>query len=314
MGTRAPKGLSVATGTVFHYTDAGALLGIVESRVLWASEANGLNDRAEVRYGWAKVRSWLEEQAASEEIDLLRIHAAKPINEEHEVFILSASTRPDDANQWRLYANSGRGYAVELDTNEWMVAVSGGANVKNPHPGTTHVWMAGEVSADLTPWMHVLYEHNDIATALEALVDEIQTRRAAIESTGEELDEKQWGLQELSDHAYTRLATIAHLIKGPGFAGESEVRIVATFARAEAHIQYRASEYGVVGFVELAACPNGRGPIRVFHRDEVDQPLPIRTVRIGPLLQPEHGPSVRGLLRKNDLADVAVEFSRVPLR
>lgn len=319
MSTAPPNGSRVATGSVYHYTDAGALLGIVENRVLWASEANGLNDRAEVRQGWAKVRAWLESQPDCEDVGLLRMQAERPEKEEHEVFILSASTRPDDANQWRLYANGGRGYAVEFDASEWMVAVTGSKDARNPNPGKTHLWTVGQVLADVTPWMHVLYEQSDIASALEALVDDIRARRVMLESeahsvSGDALEEVGWGFQQLTEDAYSQLATIAHLIKEPGFAGESEVRIVATFARADAHIKYRASTYGVVGYVELAACPSGRGPIRVYHRDEVDQPLPIRSIRLGPLLQIEHGASVRGFLRKNGLDDVAVEHSQVPLR
>jgi hypothetical protein len=37
--------------TVWHYTNAAGLLGILRSNVLWATDAFFLNDAAEVTYG-----------------------------------------------------------------------------------------------------------------------------------------------------------------------------------------------------------------------------------------------------------------------
>lgn len=38
-------------------------IGAVQSKELWATEATGMNDVAEVRQGWSCIRSWLEDQA-----------------------------------------------------------------------------------------------------------------------------------------------------------------------------------------------------------------------------------------------------------
>jgi hypothetical protein len=310
--TSSPSGVVVATDPIFHYTDARALLGIVQDRVLWASEAAGMNDRAEVRQGWKKIRAWLKNQPATDALDLLRAHAKEPLKRSHEVFVLCGSTRPDDANQWRLYANGGAGYAVELDPKTQLIV----ATDKKVAPVTSSrmsLAAAGDV-IEVGPWMHVIYEEDQIATALQALVDQIEADSASILSSTVDANTKDQALQDVSEHAYSDLAEIAHLIKEPGFAGENEVRIVTTFFMAERHIKYRAGAYGVMGYTELVTNPAGHATFRVLPKVEAVLSLPIKSFRLGPLLHKEHVESVVSILRNHGLAGVTVERSRVPLR
>ena len=138
--TQTP-GVRAATEPVFHYTDGNGLIGIAHRGVLWASEAAGLNDRAEIRQGWAKIRAWLDSQPDGEIIELFKNHAASPLRDSHEVFVVCGSTRGDDANQWRLYANKGAGYAVELDPKQQLVVVT-----DNPPPLRRSPRWAGSTS------------------------------------------------------------------------------------------------------------------------------------------------------------------------
>jgi hypothetical protein len=85
----------------------------------------------------------------------------------------------------------------------------------------------------------------------------------------------------------------------------------------EALIRYRAAAHGVVGYAVLAESPGG--PRRTVLRPEpgkmaVVTSLPVKSVRLGPLLREEQVSTVTGLLRSLDLRHVDVLTSDVPLR
>jgi Protein of unknown function (DUF2971) len=316
-----PRSLREATEPVFHYTSSNGLLGIVESKCVRASEASGLNDKAEIRQGWSSINDWLSTQPASDAIDLLRDFAADPMQAKHEIFVLSGSTASDDANQWRLYAQGGSGYAIEFDPSVELVAVS-----KTWAPPVAPAASRGTVDirigdvVTVSPWFHVLYTGAKAVAALEELVASVESEVDTIDSTSTDTEERDVRYEELKGDAYEALATIAHLIKASGFSGENEVRVVTSFLFAEQHIQYRAGEHGIVGFTSLTTTPTGHPTSRVLRPSStgtastLGTSLPVRSVRLGPLLNIEHENTVRAFLRKNGLGTATVTSSAVPLR
>lgn len=319
-----PPSLREAAGPVYHYTSSIGLLGLVESGCMWASEATSLNDLAEVRHGWDVVNAWLAKQPASEAIELLTQLADDPLEEKHEVFVLSGSTAPDDANQWRLYAQNGNGYAIELDATVELAAISDAPkakqSVKASGGGRTINlgWFLGE-SATVSPWYHVLYTDSQAATALQELVTTTARELPRLETATDEVE-----YAELRDVLYGQaleaLGAIAHLIKGSGFSGEREVRVVATFLLANQHIRYRSGPHGIVSYGVLTRAPKGHPSNRVMHWPKKSdgprpgKPLPIRSVRLGPLLNEEHISTVQRLLVSNNLESAKVMRSNVNLR
>ncbi len=322
-----PPSIRRANGSVFHYTSAAGLLGLVEGGSLWASEATSLNDLAEVRHGWEVVKSWLLQQPPSESAELLSEMAENPLEQEHEVFVLSGSTAPDDANQWRLYAQGGNGYSVEIDPAVRLAAFSDAPEaervIDDGSGGTTIniAWFFSE-NASVSPWYHVMYTVDETETALRELLASTAKAISSMKAPGRELDDADRSEERdvLHGKALEALGTIAHLTKEPGFSGENEVRTVATFLAADEHIRYRPGTHGIIGYGLLCPCPDGHPFGRVFHRpggiegSRPAGPLPIRSVRLGPLLHDEHVSTVRRLLSRNDLGDTDVEFSAVRLR
>lgn len=319
-----PSFLREATGPVYHYTSSVGLLGLVESGCLWASEATSLNDLAEVRHGWEVVKAWLAKQPSSGAIDLLTEMAEDPLEEKHEVFVLSASTAGDDANQWRLYGQSGNGYAVELDAGVSLAAISDAPEANRTitsASGSSTInlgWLLGE-NATVSPWYHVLYSEAEAATALEQLLEATARELPRLEAASDE--EEFMELRDvLNGKALEALGTIAHLLKGPGFAGEREVRVVASFLLADQHIRYRPGPNGIVSFGLLTRAPKGHPTTQVLHwskkrsKKRPGKPLPIGSVRLGPLLNEEHANTVKRLLVVNKLKSAVVTFSRVMLR
>lgn len=280
---------------------------------MWASDASGLNDRAEVRQGWEKINVWLSRQAKDDSaIELLRRHARDPHRSGHEVFVLCASTRPDDANQWRLYASHGAGYTVELDPAV-PLTVRTDKGLASRSDGSLGLSSFGD-SVEVGPWMHVLYEDEEIDRAMTVLVHDLRARIESIETEGVEEEEVDSEMEWVVEQAYQDLAEIAHLIKEPGFSGENEVRIVTTFLMwSKQHVKYRPGTYGILGYAELVTRPDGVSN-RVVTKEEAGQPLPIKSVRLGPLLDEEHVDSVDSFMRNSGFRDVDVSKSAVPLR
>jgi hypothetical protein len=310
-----PAALRNATGAVFHYTSANGLLAIAKTGTVRASEAASLNDLAEVRQGWAAIRRLLQGFDESPGRELLVELADFPLDAAHEVFMLCASTVGDDANQWRLYAEGGRGYALGLDATVQLCAYSKyEAEAPPPEPGrVSFAWLAD--TANVTPWLHVLYSENEVQDALAELLVRVDARFAYLQTVPN--DDAPGEYETIKSSAHGALATIAHLVKSPGFVGENEVRVVATFVSGGDKIGYRSGANGIVGYTTLTQAPNGNGE-RVLRPIKGQQPaqtrLPLKSVRLGPLLSPEHPNTVKGFLGSLSLGDVVVARSQVPLR
>ena len=312
-----PAVVRKASGSVFHYTSAQGLLSIMPSGKVWASEASSLNDLAEVRQGWETIFKLLKTFPHSEAQRLLIDSVERPMKATHEVFVLSASTAGDDANQWRLYADGGRGYVLEVDGTVQLTAFS---TLPAPTPGKPS--KPGRISfqkaldsASVTPWLHVLYKKTEIEEALDELLASVDGEISNINRISEE-DEQLFAFEGLRDDAYEALATIAHLIKTPGFSGENEVRVVATFVIRGDQIGYRAGTNGVIGYATLTQAPHGHASSVL--RPEPGAPaqtvLPVKSVRLGPLLAKEHENTIRGFLHRHGQRDIAITRSEIPLR
>lgn len=316
-----PPSLDVYTGQAFHYTSARGLLETLKGQQIWASSSSSLNDLGEVRQGWDLVRETLEGMPDSSTTETLRSLAEDELSGRHEVFVLSASTRDDDAAQWRLYADQGRGFAIGLDAAVPLAAVS-----KVPKPliaappakRRTFSFTGVKDAVNVSPWRRVLYDPLQVRQAIEELIPLVEAEERSITGT-KCLPEEEVSLawDDLRTQAYDVLATLAHLSKSPGFAGEAEVRTVVTFAWGTDHIEYREGLNGLVGYTSLATATTG-GALRVMRPVDDKTPLktaiPVTSIRLGPLLLEEQQSTVEAFLMRYGLKHVDVTRSAVPLR
>jgi hypothetical protein len=273
---------------IYHYTDAGGFLGMIEYHALWATEVFGLNDVSELTHGWDFIRVWLKAQVEDRVIEAMLDHVPESGDEAGtaEIFVCCASTLKDDASQWRLYADQARGYAVELDPDVDLAigarneAFPGG---KPPAEYTTR--QLGTMlrdHAEVSPWMHVLYTEDSKASALEALQQSLVRRfeefdrRLASDPTEEE-----WALMldDRSSEVRGALHMLAQFMKAEAFSGESEVRMVGTVLY-DVHCKFRASPYGVVRYVRLVTRDRRTKDYRVDTGSA--SRLPVKSVRLGP--------------------------------
>jgi threonyl-tRNA synthetase len=105
---------------LFHYTDEGALSGIIESETFRLTSIYHMDDSEELTFGFNVARSLL--QAAIGRGDALtRLFCEELVDEEDltkikklfEFYSISFGTR-NDKQQWDRYADNGRGVAVGL--------------------------------------------------------------------------------------------------------------------------------------------------------------------------------------------------------
>lgn len=111
---------------LFHYTDGSGLLGILESSTLWASDAELMNDSAELLFGAKLFLELLEKRLSIVEssIELERLRAevqsqfldrtSPNLNPEFFFYLVSFCHTSDLLSMWRGYSASG-GFCIEFD-------------------------------------------------------------------------------------------------------------------------------------------------------------------------------------------------------
>ncbi|TFF10530.1 DUF2971 domain-containing protein [Cellulosimicrobium funkei] len=292
-----------------------------------------MNDLAEVRQGVEYINDWLNRQSSSLPfLDYLKEAAEVGIHELTTAFMCCASTRPDDANQWRLYADGGRGYAVGLDPSVPLSVLTEHGPLEVPE-GVSEIRRAMrqfEDVVEISPWQKVLYAKERREEALELFLRQAASEFEKFERTVDDLAsssgnvddymaERDGARQMLLSSFAGDLAAIATLIKSPGFSGEHEVRTIVT-AYGSRHSMFRPSRYGVVMYQRIGRSVPGtkmeaRWEVRRgIAKGSSGEPLPVIDVTMGPLLDHDHNAAtVRSLLVRGGVG-AEVLASRVPLR
>lgn len=319
------RGLGSAS-SVFHYTTTAGLVGIVESGTLWATEATGLNDTAEVIQGRRYISSWLESAPTSATTEWIAdvwgnmadLQGWLTPSNRGEVFFLCASLDGDDANQWRNYAQ-GNGHAIELDPRKPLAV----ARTEVPKQSTGSVTPEGRISirglfdaATCSGWRRVAYGETECDEMMSDLHDWAEDLRLWQQTARRgNPDEGEPSPSEIADHLLLNaLFAASALVKDEGFRGEREARVIVTLGIIDDHAHYRSSPFGLVRYVKVAEAANGvtRGFVAA---PENAHRLPLKGVRLGPSPYGEQGvPTMEAFLRKYAYKNADVTYSSLPLR
>lgn len=97
--------------SLYHYTDGGGLIGILQNKKLWFTNIHYLNDDKEFYYAINLAKKIIDEKYSG-----LHINYDELINSTFAYFTFSLSAARDTLSQWRGYAPKG-GYAVSLKSN-----------------------------------------------------------------------------------------------------------------------------------------------------------------------------------------------------
>jgi hypothetical protein len=105
---------------IYHYTDDNGFRGILDSGSLWCTDVAYLNDPSEIKYGVSLATELLAAEVAGASLAEQLFardfrHYERQAQEAAHSFVCSFSIKDNDLEQWRAYANNGRGYALGFD-------------------------------------------------------------------------------------------------------------------------------------------------------------------------------------------------------
>lgn len=211
--------------TLYHYTTAGGLIGILESKSFWMSDSRFLNDSSEMNYGLSIFLEAAEalrdkiiaiDKGAFDYIDLLKNSHG---NFDIRAFVASFTTEGDLLSQWRGY-NEGRGYSIGIDSDHM----------------TTNALHQGY---NLVP---VIYTRKrQLSSAKTHLLN--LGKYIDLDKSRSEFKQQRY-LDWLND-----ALKIALSFKNENFREEKELRIIKTGHKTPPKIKFRSGNAGVIPFV-----------------------------------------------------------------
>ncbi|MEA5457312.1 hypothetical protein SPF06_21555 [Sinomonas sp. JGH33] len=305
-------------GTVWHYTTAAGLAGLVGGKVLWASAMAFMNDSQEMHTGKAVFDKLLETHAGEVDPHIREnfsymVQAALR-NDRYRTFIACASRLPDSLTMWRNYTSE-VGFAVALDGTKPLLMrrqrritekMIGAVGYHGEESRQLVRELAANGSADFA-WTPAVYDPAEQYKSAYAALRGIEaTALARAES------------REMDRHELDAIADAAKVLptfKNPAFRDEAEMRIVCgTGIHVDLmHLKHRPGRYGMIPYVELGI-PEDRSQ-GLEDEPEPMADLPITGVVVGPTPYPEEARvGVLELLRSHGHETVPVIESRIPFR
>ena len=298
LGRRLEADVRRAPDLLWHYTDAGGLLGILTHERMWATQTSFLNDSTELAYGVGLVAkamtsydpSYLKEGTArflERLVDRRRAPLAGRLEKKLDVYVTCFCADGDLLSQWRAYAgrDDAGGYALGIGTDPPLQGWP-------PHTPETH-----DVAL-----RRVLYDPVEQEETCHELVDALVP---LLDADPRDVEIQRSFTRALVDGA----VELASWCKDPAFEEEQEWRIVyvRTNDAAKLPVRHRMARGLLVPYVELEL-PWPVEPLQGH--------LPVQTIRIGP--GPAPALKQRGvetfLANFPHLADVRLEGSVAPLR
>jgi hypothetical protein len=283
--------------TLYHYTNAAGLLGIVGSNRLWATHTAYLNDKLEVKYAAdlidAEIRYRLDKDVTESTRELLTrmLVTYNFSNIGISAYVACLCEKGDLLSQWRGYGAQGAGFALGMKTK---------------YIGMYGVNRQAERDFILRRVIYSEARQRDIVSkyfdAFIELFDEtlINLGTGAWESLIPAF------CQGFRNAAFELLVTFKH----PAFEQEHEWRVIFLDRIGADNglesVKFRPSANFLVPYVEVDISAQAGGGANK---------LPLAEVIVGPTGNPDLSvASMKMFLRKNDFAFTEVGVSGVPLR
>jgi hypothetical protein len=257
-----------------HYTTLAGLMGIVENKVLWASNALFLNDKSELLHGFeaaklaVKVNASLAEKkwikAVIEELGNIEANGLA------DVFITCFCERHDVLSLWRGYSGVEQGVAVTFD---------------GPR-------IARQLGKAKSRPAQVIYAE---VTTVQKFRSELKKEIADLLEWDEVGD---LGPEEIKEDARKLVAKLLPRFKHYGFRDEREFRFVL-YGADESDVRFRTKNNIIVPYIALPIGPS--------------LPIKFITIGPGNDTELTRK-SVERYLQSKGYKDIEVHSSKVPFR
>jgi len=305
---------SPPSDSLFHYTTADGLKGIIEKNELWATSAYFLNDSAEITYGYGLLKEvlddWLAKNPRPE--DSLTLGLARGLRksfgedllERNVIWPIYLACFCEDDNllsQWRTYGQSG-GYSLGFKVPADDLLTGQGFK---PEPSIyTSKWVKVEYDRDAQA-----KKFSSVLEPVLAVFDDPDTARAIATVRDHPLVGYSNFYRVITDMLLEELVSF----KNEAFKVEEEWRVVVRQrqltkqgtddgGKTPTPIHFRSSKGMLVPYVRLIPTDPAKK-------------LPIACIRSGPTLDKvTAGMAVRMMLERSGFSGVRVEGSDITVR
>jgi hypothetical protein len=272
---------------LYHYTSLSSLLGILDKRSLWATDARFLNDPGETQYAHKVISEELEETCKDwkpEEASCVRTFTDRfrTVNQHWRPFFISFSANGDLLNQWIAYTPDAAGVAIGMEPS----------------------FLSGSPSQFML--MSVIYDPSKQREIVRQIINRhLEPISVALRQPGQPM------ISQVGAFFGVLLLKCVLSFKDAAYENEREWRL-CFLRRTEAttpSIKYRAATRTIIPYIEL--------PLPSETLSDSPNPaserLPIREVVLGPGLDRALTlESARGLLESHGV--LVIRESRIPFR
>ena len=263
---------------VYHYTDAAGLIGILQSKQLWATEYRFMNDAAEIELGLRRAKQIVRSLSLKEKVDrrrrfLQRLLRKLDDGNEKSSYVISLTEERDDLSQWRGYANNGLGYVLGFDGK-----------------------CINEIAKDDTQSFGKVYYSSSkqeaiLNQAISDMYDYMNKERKGSPRVSD--------MEECCDELEAVISSLAASFKHLSFSSENEWRLHHYPEKAD--IRVRAATGKLVPYV----------PVNLFCEDTS---FPLRSIGIGPGFRArENKYALEKLLNQHSI-EAEIYFASTPYR
>ena len=277
---------------LYHYTDAKGLYGILNSRELWASSYQFLNDATEFEYAFDLIKvAYPQEDSDPSQEGTTHFETAEMISKEWydhisgSLFVVSFSKEKDLLSQWQAYAGPHSGYSLGF------------------RQSTLYDYKNREfVECDLVECEYVKDKQlEDIKCLIGKLSEESNAFYKLMTKSGEQ--NRRNGFDKFisqSVEANKKMLLLAKSFKNSSFEHEKECRLVVQPLPGNSKgICYRPTKLTVIPYVKI----------------HFKLGLPIERIVVGPgPHQKRSATSLKQMLKKFELKNVEVSESEIPYR
>lgn len=248
----------------YHYTTAEGLLGILESKSIWHTNANFLNDHKELQVGISYARDWYDanknligHKLGEDNSKLLSINLCSEAGKQSgpKAYVCSFSEARDSLSQWRAYGKGG-GYKI----------------------GFHREYLTRKLPALSLRFEKCIYEHDDVNNPVSNFL------KKWIEQDDIKTDSDHRWL----DHLLHQIVFKSLLLKGNGFAEEKEWRMFYDYRlnpekNYAEFIRVRGGVY--IPYIACEVFPGSED--EAYIRTSSNSTSPVLSIMSGPAPDPE---------------------------
>ena len=212
---------------IYHYTTQKGFLGILEKKLIWASQITCLNDSSEYKLAIEIADELIKERQNDEEKTMSGVFSLlKSIIP--DVFVCSFSEMPDLLSQWRAYCRTS-GFSIGFNSLE----------------------LKQEAEKQGFILVKCLYDREDQKALLRSAIDDFFINH--INNLPEDLINQWKDYPKLAPQIalFTHLLNFAPIIKDPGFQEEAEWRLISKNSLPIEKIFFRNGNSYIIPYYQI---------------------------------------------------------------